>query len=148
MRLFVICGCQSRRISISKLSVQQKQQKSWKTLKNIANQSIPQLSWFTATRHNNVKVEREKPSKQKEIGNERKKNHEILCNISMERFSGRFLRLETGIPSSTRSLHSLLPGIPALRSAHIIQFPFTFQFRFGLLCLREFAKQHKKFFDF
>lgn len=74
----------------------------------------------------------------------KKKNHEILCNISMERFSGRFLRLETGIPSSTRSLHSLLPGIPALRSAHIIQFPFTFQFRFGLLCLREFAKQHKK----
>lgn len=49
----------------------------------------------------------------------------------MEKFSGRFSRLETGIPSSTRSLPPLLLGIPALRNAHIIQFPFTFQFRFG-----------------
>lgn len=87
-----------------------------------------------------------KPLKHKEIGNT--KNHDILCNISMARLSGRFSWLETGIPPSTRSIHLLLPGIPALqnRSHHSISFYFSISFWLALL--REFAKQHKKFFDF
>lgn len=63
----------------------------------------------------------------------------------MERFSGRFSRLETGIPSSTRSLHWLLLGIPALGNAHIIQFPFTFQFRFAFASSRSSTKNSLTF---